>query len=184
MKFSSLNLVKELTGHWWLVFVSGILFIGLGAWIILSPLKSYFSISLFLSGIVCAAGIMEVVFSLSNYKTLFGWGWYFAGGIIDMVVGGYLLAYPLVTMIMLPVLLGAWMLYRGIVTISHAFSIRPYRIKGWGWFLFAGMFIVLLSLFIIIDPALGALNFVVWTGIAFITSGLFRIALAVKLKIL
>jgi len=171
-----------MASQWWLIFISGFIFIGLGLWIVLSPLQSYFTISMFLAATVCIAGLMEVMFSLINHKNLHGWGWYLAGGIIDIVVGGYLLAYPLLTMVLLPVLLGAWMLYRGIVTFSHSFSLRSLGLKGWRWLLLAGIIIILLGALILVNPVLGVFNFVVWTGFAFIMSGVFRIALAIKLK--
>lgn len=179
-----INYMKKIIANWWMIFMSGILFVVLGIWIISSPLQSYFTISLFFAAIITLAGLMELTFTLLNRKALSSWPWYLAGGVVDVFVGVYLMAYPLVTMILLPIFFGLWMLFRGVVAVSHSLQMR--RSHGWGSdiMLITGSVIILLSILIIINPALGVLNFLTWTSLSFIVSGFFRITLSLRLRAL
>ena len=49
-------------------------------------LSVIFSISMLISGII------EIIFSISNRRGISSWGWYLAGGIIDLILGIYLVA--------------------------------------------------------------------------------------------
>ena len=167
---------------WWLILLSGLLFMGLGIWIIMSPFKSYVSISLLFAFIICVAGTAELLVSLVSRKNLIGWGWYFAAGIIDIIVGAYLMVYPVVTMSLLAVLFGAWLFYRGVVAIINAFSFHYFSVSGRRWLITSGNVIILLSGLILFNPSIGMLNIIIWTGTGFFLFGIFRIALAFKMK--
>lgn len=177
----TITALRKIVANWWMIFASGVLFVVLGIWIMSAPLQSYFTISLFFAGIITLAGLMELTFTLLNRKMLSSWPWYVAGGVVDVVVGGYLMTYPLVTMILLPIFFGLWMLFRGIVAVSHSIQLRHSHLWGTDWMLIIGIVIILLALLIIINPALGALNFLTWTSLSFIVSGIFRMTLALRL---
>jgi uncharacterized membrane protein HdeD (DUF308 family) len=125
---------------------------------------------------------MEVLAISKNYRNTVGWGWYLAGGLVDTLIGGYLLASPLVTMVLLPVLFGAWMFYRGVVTLMHSISLRNYAIKNWVWLAVSGLITISLSVLVLFNPVIGALNFIIWTGLSFFIFGVFRIALGFEMK--
>lgn len=178
----TITALKKIVANWWMIFSTGALFVILGIYIISSPIQSYFTISLFFAGVITLAGLMELAFTLLNRKALTSWPWYVAGGVVDVFVGGYLMTYPLVTMILLPIFFGLWMLFRGIVAVSHSIQLRHSGWWGTDWMLITGIMIILLALLIIINPALGALNFLTWTSLSFIVSGIFRIALSLRLR--
>jgi uncharacterized membrane protein HdeD (DUF308 family) len=85
-------------------------------------------------------------------------------------------------MTVLPFILAFWLLYRGSFSIGLAFDMRSYGDKNWGWFLFLGIAILFFGLMVLINPAFGAANIIIWTGSAFIFAGIFRIYLSVKLR--
>jgi uncharacterized membrane protein HdeD (DUF308 family) len=180
MKTTYLN--NDAAQYWWLMFCSGVLFIGLGIWMLAAPVSSYLSLSLLFAFGMIFAGIFEVTFSVSNRKRLHGWGWTLSGGLIDIFLGGYLLNLPLLTMVIMPVIIGLWMLFRGFMAISSSIELRAYGILDWAWLLLTGILIVVLSVLIIADPLFGAINIVVWTAFAFLLSGIFRILLSLQLR--
>jgi uncharacterized membrane protein HdeD (DUF308 family) len=173
---------RNMINHWWLILLSGVLLIGLGIWVIVLPAQSYLTLSLTFSFIILAAGVFEIIFSISNLGSLKWWGWTFTGGVADLIIGVYLLSYPGITMVILPFVVGLWMLFRGIIAIGHAIEIRAYGFHDWIWLLFAGIMIILLAEMIFATPVLGIINVIVWTGLAFIFGGLFRIYLSIKLR--
>ena len=67
-----------------------------------SPLSSYVALSIVFSISMLISGILEIIFSLSNRKGVPSWGWYLVGGIIDLILGIYLIAYPMVSMEVIP----------------------------------------------------------------------------------
>jgi hypothetical protein len=91
-------------------------------------------------------GFFETVFAISARKSLQGWGWTLASGLLDIVIGAYLLTYPAVTMAILPFVLGFWLLFRGFSAIGFSFDIKSYGDSNWGWFLFFAIGIIFFAL--------------------------------------
>jgi uncharacterized membrane protein HdeD (DUF308 family) len=174
--------VREPVNYWWLFLLSGLILIGIGIWVFASPVAAYISLSILFAVSIFAIGIFETMFAISSRKSLDGWGWSLATGILDIVIGGFLLFYPAISMAVLPFVLGFWLMFRGISAIGFAFDMRSYGTKGWGWFLALGILIVLFSIAIVAVPAFGVINVVIWTGLSFITAGVFRITLAFSLR--
>jgi len=182
METIRLKAVKNVTRHWWLMLFAGVLLIGLGVWVIIAPVDSYLSLSMTFAVGMVLAGLFEVMFSITNYKHIQGWGWTLAGGMIDLFLGAYLLYYPLLTMIVLPLIIGFWMLFRGFMAIGSSIELRAYGMMDWGWLMFTGIMIIVVALIILGNPLFGIINIIIWTALAFIISGIFRIYLALKLR--
>jgi uncharacterized membrane protein HdeD (DUF308 family) len=174
--------IKESINNWWLILLSGLLLIIIGLWVIASPLASYLSLSLIFSWSILLTGIFEIVFAISNRKSMDSWGWILASGVLDLVIGFYLLSYPAISMTVLPFILGFWLLYRGGSAVGSVFDMKSYGDKNWGWFLFLGIAIIFFGMMVLVNPVFGAANIVIWTGSAFIFAGIFRIYLSLKLR--
>lgn len=167
-----------MASRWWLILLGGILLLLLGIWTIASPAQAYLSLSLVFAAGILTAGIFELAFSFWGA----GSGWTVVSGIVDLFIGCYLLAFPAVTMIALPFILGFWILIRGFMAIGGALELRALGAGGWGWLVFTGIVILLLAGTILAYPAWGVANIIIWTGLAFIFAGIFRIWLSFKLK--
>lgn len=92
--------------HWYLPLIIGILFILLGAYIMTVPLETYVTLSIFFSVSFFVTGLLEVVFSLQNSRSLQGWGWYLVSGLLSLAIGIYLMTYPGISMTILPFVIG------------------------------------------------------------------------------
>ena len=182
METASFKTVHNIVDHWWLILLSGVLLIVMGTWVILLPVESYIALSFTFSFIVLAAGLFEIVFSMVNYKVLNSWGWTLTGGIIDLIIGLFLLLNPGITMVVLPIILGFWILFRGVIAVGNAINIRRYGFSDWGWLLITGLIIIALASLIFIDPGFGAANIIVLTEVAFIIAGIFRIGFSFTLR--
>jgi uncharacterized membrane protein HdeD (DUF308 family) len=182
MSATPLKTIKESINHWWLFLLTGVLLIVVGLWVFASPIASYLSLSLIFSLGILFTGIFEIIFAVANRSTMDSWGWTLAGGILDVVIGSYLLAYPAISMSVLPFILGFWLLFRGFSAIGSAFDMKSYGDKNWGWFLFLGIGIIFFGVMVLANPAFGVANIIIWTAFAFIFAGVFRIYLALKLR--
>lgn len=182
MENSIFKEVRRAVRNWWLLLLTGLLLIGLGIWILMTPLAAYASLAILFSISLTIAGLVEVAFAVSNRGAIDGWGWALVGGIIDLALGIYLLANPAVTLDVLPILLGIWLLFRGFSAVGTSAALRAYGVRNWGWLLAVGLGIVVFALVIIANPKLGALNIVIWTGVGFVLAGIFRIMVGLRMR--
>lgn len=182
MKRRYFSLISYDSEYWWMIRSVGILFVFLGIWIIFSGQQSYYLLSLLLALGVLASGILEMLFAFLNRKFISEWCWIFAGGLIDFVLGAYLLNYPLISMIVMPMVIGMWLLFRSFTTMDSNIALSVIGIRNWIWVIVISILLILPSLIILINPYLGMINVVVYTGAAFLASGIFRIIFSQQLR--
>lgn len=175
------NIAKSIK-NWWVPLVIGILLVGTGIYTFLSPLKSYLALAIIFSITFLTSGLLEVAFSIANRETIKGWGWSLTFGILTTIVGGVLLFNPELSMVTLPLYVGFVILFRSIASIGWAIDIKEFGISSWKSILFLGILGVILAMIVIWNPLAGGLTVVFWTGLAFITAGVFSIYLAFKLR--
>ena len=174
--------IKEAVKYWWLLLLTGLILVAVGIWVFASPVEAYVSLSILFGATILISGIFETVFAISARKSLEGWGWSLVSGLLDIIIGAYLLTYPTVTMTILPFVLGFWLLFRGFSAVGFSFDMKSYGESNWGWFLFMAIGIIVFAVMILAVPAFGVANIIVWTGLSIICAGIFRIMLAVSLK--
>lgn len=174
--------MRRVIRNWWLLLLTGLLLLALGIWIIATPEESYRSLTILFSIILTITGLAEVAAAVSHRRAIDGWGWTMIGGIIDLGLGLYFLANLDTTMTVLPMLLGVWLFFRGIVAIGTSFNLRAYGVPNWGLNLVLGIGIVVFAFLVVNNPAFGALNIVVWTGLSLIMAGIFRIVISLRLR--
>ena len=174
--------IKRNIQYWWIFLLTGIVLIGIGIWIFASPADAYVTLSILFAFSMLVTGILESIFAITARRSLHGWGWTLSGGIFDIVIGIYLLAYPAITMSVLPFVLGFWLLFRGFAAIGISIDMKSHNTAQWGILLVLGIIVSFLGFMVLAVPAFGVLNIIVWTALSFIAAGMFRILLAFRLK--
>ena len=182
METEIINSVKNYSKHWYLSLILGILFIGAGIWVFMTPVSSYLALSILFSVTIFISGIFEIVYSISNRKEMDNWGWVLTGGIIDLLFGLWLMSSPLLSIAVLPFVVGFMLMFRSIMAIGFAFDLKDFANSGWGWLLALSILGLLFSFVLLWNPAFAGLSLVICTGCSFITLGIFRIILSFKLK--
>ncbi len=182
MNTSLIEELKSSVKNWWVSLVLGILFIGTALLLMFYPLAGYGALVVLFSVCMFASGILEIFFSVSNRKVLPGWGWNLTAGIIDLLLGLFLICYPLITAAVLPIILAFWIMFRGCMGIGLAMDMSKMGVKGWGWYLAFGILAIICSIAIIWQPAAGALASVYIIAFAFMFMGFVRIMLAFELR--
>nr|WP_292966360.1 MULTISPECIES: DUF308 domain-containing protein [unclassified Allomuricauda] len=177
-----LDSAQKAIKNWWISILIGLLYIFVGIWVIRTPLESYISLSIIFSVFIFVSGIFQIIFSISNKNEMKDWGWYLAGGILDLVIGILLLAHPLMTMAILPLYVGFWLLFQSILSIGLSFQLKAAGIPQWGWLLFWSIVTLLFSFLLLANPLFASLSIVYMTAFALITAGIFRIFLGINLK--
>lgn len=173
---------KKSIKNWWISILVGILYILAGVWVMRTPLESYISLSIIFSVFIFISGIFQIVFSISNKDEMNGWGWYLTGGILDLIIGILLITHPLMTMAILPLYIGFWLLFQSILSIGLSFQLKSAGVPRWGWLLFWSIVTLLFSFLLLANPIFAGLSIVYMTAFALITAGIFRIFLGIDLK--
>lgn len=170
-------LTKVYTNLWWLQISLGIAFIAFGIWIALVPKEGNAELSLFFAIAILLTGAFEIARAVKNKEYSKNWGWYLFGEATDTIVGIIFLSYLELTITLLPILLGIWIIFRGAFYIMVSIDVRKVAFATWFVLLFFGILIVAMGLLILAKPEIGSYTIAYATSIAFITTGVFRVIL-------
>lgn len=79
--------ISSAVQNWWVSLLLGLLYILIAICLMFTPLASYIALSMLFSIAMFVSGTLEILFAVSNRKHISSWGWYLAGGIIDLILG-------------------------------------------------------------------------------------------------
>lgn len=143
--------------NWWLLLLTGIIFITLSIKIMLHPIESIVGLAFFIGWASLISGVFQVGFSLSAKGIHRNWQWRFFNGIINIIFGIIFLTHPTLTAQILPIILGFYMTFIGISTIFNGIREKNSKLPG-GWFdMLLGLIILAGGLWISYNPAIGAM---------------------------
>ncbi len=168
--------------NWWMFLLRAALLIILGIWMIANPGMGAAALAIYLGIMYMFTGIIQIVFSISNRKKLEDWGWYLLGGILDLVIGAYMLTHPGITVAVITILIGIMMAFLGGTLISKSLQLRNKDTEGWGYLLAFGILTVIAGLLILFNPFAGAATLITIIGISFLIGGVASIVLAMRLR--
>ena len=146
------------------------------------PFNGYAALSILFSISMLVSGLLAIAFAVSNRQRVSSWGWYLAGGVIDMILGLYLVTYPVLSMEVIPFIIAFWLMFRGFSSTGYSIDLKRYGTRDWGWYMAFGILAIICSLLILWQPAIGALYAVYMISFTFLIIGLFRVMLSFELK--
>jgi uncharacterized membrane protein HdeD (DUF308 family) len=128
---------------WWLTLIIGIVAFITGAILLWAPTKTAvdtYQLLVALLGLYwLIRGFMDIIYMFIDHRQ---WGWKLFMGIVGILAGWYILAYPVAAGVALPrifvLVLGIWALMDGIILLIMAF-----RGGGWGAGILGALAIVL-----------------------------------------
>lgn len=168
--------------HWYIPLIIGIIFVIFGVYIFTVPVATYASLSFLFSLSLLTAGLMETFFAIQNHKTIKGWGWYLVDGLLSVIIGTYLLSYPLIAASILPFLVAFTMLFRSFQLLGFAFDLKDRKRMRWGNVAIASVLGIILSFMLLASPLFTGISIVVLTALSFIFIGIAAILLSLDLK--
>lgn len=128
---SSATALETEARPWGFLLIQGVALVIIGAILLWAPAKTKvdtYQILVVLLGIYwIIAGVLDLVHMFTDHS---GWGWKLFMGVISIIAGMYIVAYPVAAGLALPrifvLVLGIWGLMQGIVSLVLGF-------KGGGW---------------------------------------------------
>ncbi|MDX2430314.1 MAG: DUF308 domain-containing protein, partial [Bacteroides sp.] len=147
-----------------------------------APAESFAKISMFIGIIILVSGTSGLFLTIMNRRGIPGWGFQLAGALIDMAIGLILLINPEILLKIITIFSAIWLTISGILVLRNAFKFRELEREIWRWEMIFGIVLLLLAILILLHPMILGLTIAIWTAVAFIALGVFRIALTIRLK--
>lgn len=182
--FDNLTLkASRVIRHWWLYMLCGILCMVAGIAVFIFPMESYMTMGLLFGILMLFVGAAQLIVASSSGNYLAMKGYVIVGGILDLIMGIILCINPAVSLVLMPVLLGIWMLYHSFIIMAFGGDMETFRIDGSGWTIAGGVLLMLLSIFVLVNPmSAGVATVVTLAGVGLIVFGLLLCVLSFKLK--
>ena len=169
--------------HWWLMLIVGILSLVAGILVFVFPLESYVTLSVLFGILMVLVGASQLIIASASNNYLMMRGYVIVGGVLDVLLGLFLCLYPGVTIFLLPILLGIWMLYHSFIIIAFGGDLDTFNVGGQGAVIGSGILLLVLSILILMNPfSAGIAAVVALTGVGFLVFGAILIMLSFKLK--
>jgi uncharacterized membrane protein HdeD (DUF308 family) len=175
--------VSRAVQHWWLLFVAGLLCIALGITVFVFPIASYVTLSILVGVVMLIVGAAQLIIASTSGNYLMMRGYIIVGGIVDLLLGLFLCVYPGVTIVLLPIIMGIWMMYHSFMMIAFGGDLDTFKVSGGGTITAGGIILLLLSIIVLANPfSAGVATVVLITGIGLLLLGLLVCWMAMKLK--
>ncbi|MBR2162431.1 MAG: DUF308 domain-containing protein [Bacteroidales bacterium] len=166
------NKVGRAVQHWWLMMLAGIVCVAMGIAVFVFPLQSYVVLSILTGVMMLVVGAAQLVVASTSGNYLAMRGYMIVGGVIDVLLGIFLCVYPGVTLALLPILLGIWLMYHSFMLISFGGDLETFRVKGSGWTVFGGVILLLLSITVLLNPfSAGIATVILVAGVGLLVMG-------------
>lgn len=168
--------------NWWLLIIKGLLLIVLALLIFKHTRESIMAISIFMGSGLIIMGITLLIISIEMKKSMENWTFRLAEGLMDIVFGFFLLAHPGLTAAVIPIFIGFWIIFYGVLMISGALQFPDERkLEKKGVIIFA-IVTILLGFMVSFNSTLGIITIGILIGVPVLIIGLANIFFALRLR--
>lgn len=168
---------------WWMFMAAGILSLAAGIAVFCFPEGSYMALSLSIGILMLIIGVTELVAAVSSRNWFMTRSYNIIGGVLDTITGLILCIWPSVTMAVLPVFLGLWLMYHSFMIIHFSTDMRIFGIPGAFWTSIGGILLLLFSIPVIFRPfSIGSRVIIVLAGTGLLILGTVLIAGSLKIR--
>ena len=169
--------------HWWLMLIAGILCVVAGICVFAFPIESYVTLSILFGVLMLLTGVAQLIIASTSGNYLMMKGYFIVGGVLDVILGIFLCLYPGVSLVVLPIMMGLWLMYHSFIIISFGGDMDTFRLSGSGMMIILGILLLMLSIFVLVDPfSVGIVTVLTVAGVGLLMLGLMFCAISVKLK--
>lgn len=169
--------------YWWLFTITGILGIALGIAVFIFPLESYVVLSILFGTLMLAVGAAKLIAASSSNNFFMTKSYVVIGGVLDVVLGIFLCVYPEISLVLLPIMMGFWLLYNGFVLIGLAADLDTFGVPGRTWLTGGAVLLMIMSIAVLVNPfGAGIATVVVLAGAGLIVFGVILCVLSKTLK--
>lgn len=168
--------------HWVLFLVEGVVLLVLGATAVVLPPIATLAVTILFGWLFLVSGVIGL-FTSFWMRHAPGFWWSLLSAVLGIVVGAMLLGSPLVGAFSLTLVLIAFFLIEGVVSIMFALDHKRELSGQWGWMLMSGLIDLVLAVMIFAGlPSTAAWAVGLLVGINMIFGGTALIAMALHAR--
>jgi uncharacterized membrane protein HdeD (DUF308 family) len=168
--------VGEVARVWWVVLVIGIIFLVFGIVMLFNVAAGATTIAIIVGAFLIFDGLVEMI---SGGRRGGSRSWAVVAGILLVIGGIVVIAWPGVTFLAIAVIWGITLLVGGIARLVSAAVLRGY---GWGWLVVLGIIEAIIGIVMLAWPHQTAYVILLLIGIYSIFAGILQILLSFQLK--
>ena len=168
--------------HWWLLLACGILCAICGIVVFCNPVKSYITISIVFGIVMLLNGIVELITAVTSRNLFLLRGYNIMGGMLDLFIGLFLCAFPRLTLDLLPIILGVWLLYHSFMVMGLGIDLKAIRTPGSSLLFIGGVVMLIIAILALFSNSFGTNLVVILTGTAFVIFGIILSSIALELR--
>ena len=173
---------ERLVGYWWLSLIAGVVLIAIGFIVLVNPAVSYYSFAMWFGFAVMLTGILTLIQGMTSQNRYVRRGWLILASVVDIIIGILLIFNSLLAAFVMPILLGAWLLYRGSAMMMQGFDLRAHNMRGSGWLIFYSIIVIAVAIMVLWMPVtLGVEAVILFVAIAFVSYGISMVTLGLRL---
>jgi len=150
------------SNFWWLLTIAGVILIALGIFCLASPLRAYVFLAHYSGLALLLNGILLMIVSYKSSDTLREKEWLLAEAVLDILFAACLLFNPFMTFVAFALLIGPWMIGKGLLKTLVAVNLK--QIRGRIFIFFAGLLSIVFGLLIIFYPLKKANGITIFLG--------------------
>ena len=168
--------------YWWVMLLRGLIAIMFGLAALVWPEITVLALVLVFGVYSLLDGILGISMAVGG-KDMDGSDRLVVGlmGLVGIAAGVIAFVWPEITAVALLWVIAAWAIVTGLLEILVAVRFRKEMTNEWFWVL-SGLLSVALGLFLVFQPALGALSLVTTIGIFSIAWGITLVAFSFRVK--
>jgi uncharacterized membrane protein HdeD (DUF308 family) len=179
---SSIEKMNRKDTNLWVSILKGAMLIVFGVWLLKSPTDNLMKLSMVFGIIIILGGLLEVGLAFSNRKNSIYSGWAIGSGVLDILIGAFLVSNPSFILLLITGLVSIWLLIRGIISIRYALNQKNENNPNYVYGLLFGIVLILLAIIFVWHPNVLGITIAFWTALAFISFGIFRIVFVFKIQ--
>jgi uncharacterized membrane protein HdeD (DUF308 family) len=168
--------VGEVAKVWWVVLVIGLIFLVFGIVMLFNVAAGATTIAIIVGAFLIFDGLVEMI---SGGRRGGSRAWAVVAGILLIIGGIVVIAWPSVTFLAIAVIWGITLLIGGIARVVSTAMLRGY---GWGWLVVLGILEAIIGIVMLAWPHQTAYVILLLIGIYSIIAGILQIILAFQLK--
>ncbi|MBO0711206.1 MAG: HdeD family acid-resistance protein [Acetobacteraceae bacterium] len=169
-----------LARNWWAVALRGVCSVIFGLIALLLPGIAIASLVLLFGAYMLVDGVFAIISAVRAGRRHERWGLLVFEGIVDLAAGILAVTMPLLTLLLLVSILGAWAILTGVLLLMAAF--RLHLTHGQWLMAFGGLASTVWGIMLLIWPLIGALVLSYWLGAYALIFGVTLLVLGLRLR--
>lgn len=173
---------RSMHDHWLMFVIEGVVLLILGMLAIVVPPLATLGITIVIGWLLLVSGVVGLYMTFAT-RGLPGFWWSLVSGLLGVVAGLVLLAWPVSGAVSLTLVLTAFFIVEGIASIMYALEHKRQLSGRWGWMLFSGVVDLVLAAIILAGlpgTALWALGVLVGINMIFGGTSLIGLGMAAR----